>query len=67
MISNGRYYQKNTTLPVAHLDIKIREYLTSAVFNESISELIGLTQRDSDFLHTSIDPNYFHYIDDAFH
>lgn len=66
MVSNGRYYQSNTTLPVAHLDKKIREYLTGAVFYEPMSELISLTARDSEFLHTSIDPNYFHYIDDAY-
>ena len=66
IVSNGHYYQQNITLPIVHLDKSIRELLTSAVFKEPISELISLTDRDNDSLHTSIDPNFFHYIDKVY-
>ena len=62
-VSNGRFYQNNVSLPTAHLEDKIKEWLTRAVFIESLSELIALRNWEGDALSTSIDGNYLHFID----
>lgn len=65
-ISNGRIFQNNVALPIAHLDDNIKEWLTRAIFTESLSELIALRNWEGDALSTNIDPNYFHFIDKVY-
>jgi hypothetical protein len=64
-VSNGYWRHSGRTLPVFHLDEKIRNKLTTREVRESISAVTEMANPEKNYS-VSIQPEYFHLISEKF-